>query len=371
MGGMDMKEPIVIVGAGLSGLRAASLLISQGIECRVLEARGRMGGRILNRAALDRPEIGQFDLGPTWFWPEHEPVIANLVHEFGLRTVEQYTEGAMLFEQAQNGPIQRHVLPEGAVEKSVRLIGGVQSLVAAVSATLPPGTVELDSRVTAITMDEEGAITLEAEQEDGMKKSLRAGAVILALPPRIVAHRIEFSPPLPSELMKSLKDKPTWMAGQAKAVAIYNRPFWREDGLSGQVTSWAGPLQEIHDASPETGYGALFGFFGLSAKMRQDLGEEKILELVVHQLTRLFGPSAENPISLLYKDWSSDTETAIDEDSQPLSSFPSYGLPSTSSGPWEKKIIFAGTETSMEHGGHLEGALRSAERAVHDVGKLF
>lgn len=37
-----MNEPIVIVGAGLSGLRAASLLYSQGINCNVLEARGRI-----------------------------------------------------------------------------------------------------------------------------------------------------------------------------------------------------------------------------------------------------------------------------------------------------------------------------------------
>ena len=39
----------------------------------------------------------------------------------------------------------------------------------------------------------------------------------------------------------------------------------------------------------------------------------------------------------------------------------------TSDGVWDKKIIFAGTETSSEYGGHLEGALRSAERAVVEV----
>jgi len=88
--------------------------------------------------------------------------------------------------------------------------------------------------------------------------------------------------------------------------------------------------------------------------------------LVVDQLTRLFGPSAEKPISLLYKDWSSDPDTAVDEDSEPLSEFPKYGLPKITS-EWDKKILFAGTETSSELGGHLEGALRSAERAVLEV----
>src|SRR5699024_7065241 len=106
-----------------------------------------------------------------------------------LKTTEQHTEGAILFEQSQNAPIQRHVLPEGAVERSVRLFGGIGSLIDAIASTLPQDTVELKTSVTAIRMEEEGTLTLEADLADGKKKSIRAGAVILALPPRIVAQR--------------------------------------------------------------------------------------------------------------------------------------------------------------------------------------
>ncbi|MBT2724195.1 FAD-dependent oxidoreductase [Bacillus sp. ISL-46] len=362
-----MNKPVVIVGAGLSGLRAASLLTEQGIKCRVLEARDRIGGRVLSAPSPTRPDLGKFDLGPTWFWSQHERTIANLVKELNLGTFDQYTKGAMLSERYQNEPPERYVLPENSDARSVRFIGGVQSLIDAVANNLPRGTVELKTRVTAIRLDNTGAITLEAELANGKREIVSASAVILTLPPRIVARHIEFYPSLPTELITDLINKPTWMAGQAKAVAIYERPFWRESGLSGFASSWVGPLQEIHDASPDTGSGALFGFFGMPAKMRQELGEDKILELVIDQLVRLFGPSAKNDVSsILYKDWSTDLETAVEEDFNPLRDFPIYGKP-PQRGIWEKKIIFAGTETNSQFGGHLEGALQSAEQAVFEI----
>lgn len=361
-----MKNPIVIVGGGLSGLRAASLLTAHGIECMVLEARHRIGGRILSTSDLSKPDAGNFDLGPTWFWPQYESTITNLVNELNLGTFVQYTKGAMLAERSQNEAPERYVLPENSETRSIRFIGGVQSLIDAVADTIPSGIVELETRVTAIRLDEAGAITVEADLADGKRKKVSADAVILALPPRIVARHIEFSPALPPNLITDLVNKPTWMAGQAKAIAIYDHPFWRESGLSGFVTSWVGPLQEIHDASPETGSGALFGFFGMPAKMRRELGEDQVLKLVIDQLVRVFGPSAQNVKTMLYKDWAEDYETAVEEDLEPLSDFPRYGQP-PNAGVWEKKLIFAGTETNSQFGGHLEGALLSAEHAVLEI----
>lgn len=365
-----MREPVMIVGAGLSGLYAASLLTAKGISHHVLEARGRIGGRVLSKELADRPEIGMFDLGPTWFWPQYEPVITNLVEAFGLKTIVQQTEGAVLIEQSQHGPIQRGMLPEGAAPESVRLAGGVQALIDTIADELPTGTIELNTRVTAIHMNETGEMTLDTVHADGEEKKVQAGTVIMALPTRLAANKISFSPSLSSELIASLLDKPTWMAEQAKAVAVYEHPFWLDDGLSGQAMSWGGgPLQEIHDASPGTGYGALFGFFGMPADKRQQLGKENVQEQVIEQLTRLFGASAKKPIAFLYKDWAADSDTAVDVDTESPGVFPDYGRP-TNPDAWENKMVFSGTETSAKHGGHLEGALQSAQRAVSDILKV-
>ncbi|WP_406944158.1 flavin monoamine oxidase family protein [Halobacillus sp. SY10] len=364
-----MKNPVVIVGAGLSGLRAASLLAAQGVECKVLEARDRIGGRVLSTSDPNRPDLGKFDLGPTWYWPQYESTITNLVKELNLETFVQHTKGAMLSERSQNISPERFVLPENSNERSIRLKGGVQSLIDAVEDTIPSGFIELGTRVTAIQLDQDGGITVEADLADGRRKKVSASAVILALPPRMVAHHIDFSPSLPQDTINDLISKPTWMAGQAKAIAVYDRPFWREAGLSGFATSWVGPLQEIHDASPETGSGALFGFFGMPPKARREMGEDQVLQLVIDQLVRLFGTSAQNVRAILYKDWSKDSETAAEEDLEPLRDFPSYGLPQNT-GVWEKKIIFAGTEADSESGGHLDGALLAAEKAVNEINIL-
>ncbi|WP_211146998.1 flavin monoamine oxidase family protein [Paenibacillus dokdonensis] len=364
---MNKNVPVIIVGAGLSGLHIASLLTARGFNCSVLESRERIGGRVLSEEIANRPNLGRFDLGPTWFWPRYERTITKLVKELGLRTFEQYNEGLMLSERSRNEPAQQYALPKGSIERSLRIMGGVQSLIDAIAATLPPGTIHLNTRVTSIRQEGDGAVTLKTE---GKRDHIRAGAVILTLPPRMVARNITFWPQLPPDLMDSMVNKPTWMAAHAKAIAVYERPFWREQGLSGLASSWIGPLQEIHDASPESGAGALFGFFGIPAKTRQELGEDKVLNLVVEQLTRLFGPAAENVSAVLYKDWSRDPDTTVDEDAEPLGDYPSYG-PLVGVESWGKKIIFAGTETASEQGEHLEGALQSAERAVSELMELY
>ena len=361
-----MNNSVIIVGAGLSGLRAASLLTQQGIKCRVLEARDRIGGRVLSTSVPNRPDLGKFDLGPTWFWPQDESHIANLVKELNLETFEQYKKGEILIERFQIKPPERCVLQENSDEKWIRLTGGVQSLIEALTETLPSEIVELETKVKKIRLNEAGDITVEADLADGKRKKFPADAVILALPPRLVARHIEFSPSLPPNLMTDIVKKPTWMAGQAKVVAVYDRPFWREVGLSGYVLSAVGPLEEIYDASPYKGSGALFGFFGMPPEARKKMGQDKILKLVVDQLVKLFGSEAKNVKAIFYKDWSSDSETAVEEDISPLKNYQSYGEPPVE-GVWENKIIFAGTETSSQCSGHLEGALQSAEQAVFKI----
>lgn len=343
-----MNPSIAIVGAGVSGLYAASLLTEQGYDVTVFEARDRIGGRVLNQDG--------FDLGPTWYWPETETTITQLIERLGLPTFSQHTSGDLMLER-QFGVIERHTLPPGHTVPSMRLVGGMASLTTALAATLPPGTIQLKSTVTSIRQTDHEVVI---ELETGWSKAFKH--IILAIPPRLVP-RISFQPELSEATMTKLANMPTWMAGQAKILAVYDRPFWRDTGRSGQGMSWAGVLQEIHDASQPDGLAALFGFFRLSATERSMLGREELTRRVIDQLVRLFGEEARHPRDVLYVDWTNDSYTATSKDGEPLTDFPVYA-PIALDSVWEGRLSLAGTETDALFGGHIEGALRSAERVV-------
>src|SRR5918997_5803687 len=76
--------PVAIIGGGLAGLHAARLLRSEGVAFRLLEARDRLGGRILSADTAGRVSADGFDLGPSWFWPDLHPAMAAIVAELGL-----------------------------------------------------------------------------------------------------------------------------------------------------------------------------------------------------------------------------------------------------------------------------------------------
>lgn len=344
-----MQTETLIIGAGLSGLSLAVRMAEEGRDFLLVEARDRPGGRILTQ----RVGKGYFDVGPAWFWPG-QPRIAALISQLGLTLFEQYSMGALSFED-ENGRVERG-RGFASMEGSYRLKGGLSALTDALAAQLPKARVVLSSPVVSLAQTHKG---ITANTESGQE--FQAKKVVLALPPR-VASQITYSPSLPRETLTAMKDVPTWMAGQAKAIAIYDRPFWREAGLSGDTMSRRGPMVEIHDASPdESGPYALFGFIGIPPHARRDQG--RLRQAVQDQLTNLFGPNAAKPETLLIKDWAYDRFTSTEEDQLPLYAHPSYGLPQALTQIWGNRLIFAGTEVASHFGGYIEGALEAAENA--------
>src|SRR3546814_4770509 len=94
-----MRHPVVIIGGGLAGLTAARRLHRAGIDFQLLEARSRLGGRILSAGAAGEAAADGFDLGPSWFWPAMQPRMAVLIEELGLRNFPQHSDGDAVFQR--------------------------------------------------------------------------------------------------------------------------------------------------------------------------------------------------------------------------------------------------------------------------------
>lgn len=337
----------LIIGGGLSGLAVAHALDAQGHDYVLVEARDRLGGRILT----EHSKGGAFDMGPAWFW-QGQPRIAALIARLGLRAFQQYADGDLLYED------ERAEVHRGrgisSMQGSLRVEGGLAALIDGMAQGLPEGRLRLGAQVTQLHRTATGIrATLRGGEE------IESAHVVLALPPRIAAG-IACTPALPETALHALHNIPTWMAGQAKTVALYETPFWREAGLSGDASSRFGPLVEVHDASPaQGGPYALFGFIGVPARHR---AEQRVLrQQITTQLTRLFGPLATTPQQILIKDWAIDPHTATAQDQRPLTAHPAYGLPDALVGLWDNRLHFAGTEVAAQFGGYLEGALEAAE----------
>lgn len=322
---MNIDTDLCIIGAGLSGLALAAKLLAEGRDVIVLEARDRTGGRVLSHEG--------YDLGPAWIWPHNHRILA-LLESLGLNTFAQYASGRLVFEDAA-GKVRRD-LEFATMGAALRVEGGLARITDALASGLGD-RLRLACRVQRVLEEPGGVSILTAEGH------VRAGQVILAMPPRLVAG-----------LGVAVPDAPTWMAGHAKLVATYPKAFWRENGLNGDAISHRGPLGEIHDASPVGAkVGALFGFAQVGAARHPGFRDAAISQLV-----RLFGQDAATPDDVFIKDWSMDPATATKADLTPPSDHPTY-----SASPPTRRLIFAGTEMSHDNGGFLEGALAAAEAA--------
>ncbi|MBL4626877.1 MAG: FAD-dependent oxidoreductase [Roseicyclus sp.] len=342
-----METKTLIVGGGLSGLVLAETLEARGQDYLLVEARDRFGGRILSASHGG----AQFDMGPAWFWPG-QPRIAAMIERLGLVRFDQFATGDLTF-QDHTGQVQRG-RGFASMEGSWRLAGGLSALTDALAARLPDTRKRLNAQVVQLART--GA---RVTASLGAGEAIVADCVVLTLPPRIAAG-LAFDPPLPPEALAAMGRVPTWMAGQAKAVAIYNTPFWRDVGLSGDGMSRFGPMVEIHDASPaDYTCGALFGFIGVPPEDR--LEEAALRAQVLSQLGRLFGPEATTPIALHIKDWAQDPFTATQADAIAQNAHPLYGLPPELSQLWDRRLILSGTETAPQFGGFLEGAFGAVE----------
>ena len=354
---------VAIVGAGLSGLALAEMLEARGQSVLVLEARERLGGRILTE--ID-PDSGlAVDLGPAWFWPHRQPLIAALAQRLEIPSFTQRDDGANLsLADVDKGP--EGTPPARIHDGAHRLIGGMAQLTKALAARLSHTETRLGHVVQAV-LDEGDHVRLSWSSGEETGETL-ARYCVMALPPRLVGS-LTFSPQLDRATLSALQHTQTWMAASAKAGMTCASPVWREAGLSGSafVTHEQAVLAETWDACDAAGDRAgLGGFLSLSPAQRQDFAAGLPM-LIASQLTQLYGPELELRTPY-YQDWASEGFTCSGADlAQEPDDHPRLADSVLRGAHWAEKLYFAGAETAAHDPGYLEGALDSAHRVAEAI----
>ncbi len=148
---------VLVIGAGLAGLTAASHLVASGLEVQVLEARDRVGGRTFTR----RIHGETIDVGGQWIGPGQERMIA-LVQELGITTFPTPGTGRHVLDEAgtvstYSGTVPR--LSPLTLLRTQAALSWVEHLVSKVPAGSPwtaEGAEELDSTTVAAWMQAHG-----------------------------------------------------------------------------------------------------------------------------------------------------------------------------------------------------------------------
>jgi monoamine oxidase len=450
---MAESADAVVVGAGLAGLTAARDLVAAGKSVLVLEARDRVGGRIVNDDIGDGKIV---EMGGQWAGPGQDKVYAlaadleiptfptydtgrNVLHFNGKRGIytgtiprinpvvladigqaqarlesmakkvptaapwtaahaerldgqtfqtwirrNTATKGArtllalgaeavfaaepgdlsmlhVLFYSHSGGSFQKLIDTGGGAQQD-RFEGGSALLAERLAARLGD-IVGLDSPASRIAVAGD-TVTVTTSADNGAARTVSCRQVIVTAPP-LLAGRIEYEPALPHWREQLTQRTP--MGSVIKCQVIYDTPFWRDEGLSGQATGDGEGSRVVFDNTPPDGTpGILLAFLeGDEARRLGRETEDVRRAAVVGSLVRYFGPKAAQPAAYLERDWQREKWSG--------------GCYGTLFGPnvWTRyghalrepagPIHWAGTETSPVWAGYMDGAIRSGERAALEV----
>lgn len=240
-----------------------------------------------------------------------------------------------------------------------RVIGGMQSVSQALAAELPEDTVILNSPVRTISTEPEGGVTVWSDNA-----TVHAEQAVIAVPPNLYS-RITFEPPLP-RLQHQMHQHQS-MGLVIKVHAVYDRPFWREKGLSGTGFGPDELCQEVYD---NTNYGDERGtLVAFVSDEKADavfaLSESERRRKILESLANYLGAEALTPEVYYESDFGSEEWTrgayAASYDLGGLHRYGAHQLEPVGPLHWAcSDLASAGYQ-------HVDGALRQGRRAAEEI----
>jgi monoamine oxidase len=219
-------------------------------------------------------------------------------------------------------------------------------------------SLHLSQPVRRIDQDHEG-VTIRADD-----MTVRARRAVVAVPIAI-ASQIIYEPMLSVD--RSLLHQRMPSGAIYKINLVYDEPFWRADGLSGQSAAPGTPAPVTIDACTDTASPGVLCVIveGPTARELCAVDATERLRLVLDELAKRFGAKAHSPVDFIEQNWTTERYSG----GGMISHAPPGVL--TEFGPALRercgRIHWAGTESSAVMCGWVDGAVRSGERAATEV----
>jgi monoamine oxidase len=243
---------------------------------------------------------------------------------------------------------------EGGAQDS-RIKGGSQILSLKMAQQLG-ARVRLGRPVTRIARDDKG-VTIETPAG-----TVRATRVVMALMPGCCAG-IRFEPELP-ESRRQLQSRWVQRGNAMKINVVYEKPFWRDRGLSGMSLTDTSVVPFTTDNSPPDGNPGVILILTSTERLAKDAAARK--KQVLDALVELFGKEARNATGFYEIDWGAEKYTAGCVSPLEPGVLTKYGA---SLRPRIGRIHWAGTETSEKWTGYMDGAVRAGQLAAKEVAR--
>lgn len=324
----------------------------------------RMARSVPVDAPWDAPDAAAWDACSVASWLERTRISTKIGHDLfemavrGLMTsdLDQASLLHLLFLAHSHGSIGTLFSIENGAQENL-VDGGAGAIAQRVADELGDA-VRLEAPVRAITQRDDHVVV------DAAGLTVWARRVVVTIPPGL-ALEIAFDPPLADDRLALYRNA---IGGpETKTLVVYDEPFWRADGLSGQ-TSEPGSASEVTiDASPASGTpGVIASFtFGPVAERCAALAPDARQRAVIDALTSRLGPRAASPSAFVETAWWTEEWTR--------GCSMAHFTPGTLS-RWGRllrepfaRVHWAGTETATISHGAVDGAIRSGERVAAEI----
>jgi monoamine oxidase len=310
------------------------------------------------------PRAAEWDARSIASWLEHAGIRTSIARDLfetavrGLMTAD-LSEASLLhllFLAHSHGSIDTLFSIENGAQENL-VDGGAGSIAQRVTDELG-GALRLNAPVRAITQGDDHVLVA------GDALTVAARHVVVSAPPALTLE-IAFTPPLPEDRKALYRNA---IGGwETKTLAVYDEPFWRADGYSGQTSGPGSAAEVTLDASPSVGSpGVIASFtFGATARRLAALDAHARRGAILDALAARLGPRAAKPSELIETSWWNEPwSRGCSMAHFTLGTLTRYGhLLREPFG----RVHWAGTETATISHGAIDGAVRSGERVAAEI----